>query len=293
MRLVGVNTMSKPYSFIPFLPMKEYTETGSETGKINIKVETLTPIHISSGHLEEENDLLYKQFIRLNNIPIIPGTSLKGCIRTIAEAVSYSCYLKSKGVDHKKFSQYKFDKNNNCIICNMFGAMGKRSKIRFGDLYINETDVKEKLSILKIPQFHNPRPDTPLYYQDGKYKGYKFYHHGDNKILEKGKVAYEFIDKGATFEGSIWFENMTKFQVNLLCFSLGLNGSIQPKLGYAKPAYYGSIKITTDDAKWVEAAHQYQNASNQEIKKNIHRLKEILNYENGKKMVSEWNEGTY
>ncbi|NLK98543.1 MAG: hypothetical protein GX272_10780 [Epulopiscium sp.] len=285
--------MSKPYSFVPFLPVKEYTKAGTEKGKINIKIETLTPLHISSGYLEEDNNLLYKQFIKLNNIPIIPGSSLKGCIRAITEAVSHSCYLESKNIDHRKFSQNKFDKNKNCIICNMFGAKGKRSKIRFGDLFLQEEDVKDKITILRIPKFQKPHPEIPLYYQNGKYKGYKFYHHGDNKILEKGKVAYEFIDKGAIFEGSIWFENMTDHQVNLLCFSLGLNGSIQPKLGYGKPAYYGSIKITTDEAKWIEAAHQYQHESNSEIQKNIHRLIEILNYENGKKTVSEWNEGTY
>lgn len=68
--------------------------------------------------------------------------------------------------------------------------------------------------------------------------------------------------------------------MNLLCFSLGLNGSIQPKLGYAKPAYYGSIKITTDEVKWIEAADQYQNESEQEIKRNIDQLIAILNYEN-------------
>lgn len=293
MRLAGANTMSKPYSFIPFLPVQEYTDEGKITGKINIKIETLTPLHISSGYLEEENDLIYKQFIRFNGIPIIPGTSLKGCIRTIAETISYSCYLNSKEVDFNNFSQFKSDKNQNCIICNMFGAMGKRSKIRFGDLYCKEVDAKSKITILKIPKFYKPHPDESLYYQNGKYKGYKFYHHGDSKILQKGEVAYEFIDKGAVFEGSVWFENLTENQVNLLCFSLGLDGSIQPKLGYAKPAYYGSIKITTDETRWIEAAKKYQNHKDAKIKRNINQLIEILNYEKGKKTVSEWNEGTY
>lgn len=230
--------------------------------------------------MEEKNGLLYKQFIRVDGIPIIPGTSLKGCIRTISEAVSNSCYLKTKSIAHDKLSADKSDMNKNCIICNMFGAKGKRSKIRFEDLYLREKDAKEKVLILKVPEFHPPNPNSSFYYHEGKYKGYKFYPHGDNKILKKGDIPCEFIDKGSIFEGSIWFENITKLQVNLLCFSLGLNGSIQPKLGYAKPAYYGSIKITTDEVKWIEAADQYQNESEQEIKRNIDQLIAILNYEN-------------
>ncbi|WP_058485140.1 RAMP superfamily CRISPR-associated protein [Defluviitalea phaphyphila] len=285
--------MKKPYSFIPFLPMKEYKKTGNEEGKIDIKLEVLTPVHISSGHLQEHNNLLYKQFVKFNNRPIIPGTSLKGCIRSIAEAISYSCYPKSKNVDYKKFSKNKLDESNNCIICNMFGAMGKKSKIRFEDLQLREEDIKNKMIILNIPQFYPPRPENNLYLENNKYKGYKFYHHGDKKILEKGKFPYEFVNIGGIFEGSIRFENMTEEQVNLLCFSLGLNGRIQPKIGYGKPAYYGSVKITTNEQKWIEKANKYENQSSEEVKGNIKKLINILNYDRSKRNISEWENGMY
>jgi len=64
-----------------------------------------------------------------------------------------------------------------------------------------------------------------------------------------------------------------------LCFSLGLSGDINPKIGYGKNYFYGSIEVTSD-AKWVEKAKQYKNIEKDDIKNNINLIISILNYKN-------------
>jgi len=71
--------------------------------------------------------------------------------------------------------------------------------------------------------------------------------------------------RNSLFEGEIIYKNLTEEQIRLLCFSLGLSGDINPKIGYGKNYFYGSIEVTSD-AKWVEKAKQYKNIEKDDIK---------------------------
>ncbi|MBM7582859.1 CRISPR/Cas system CSM-associated protein Csm3 (group 7 of RAMP superfamily) [Caldicoprobacter guelmensis] len=270
--------MIKSYDFVPFLKCKVYHGNGNLEGRILIRVKVLTPVHIFSGHFRvQDNGKIYREFIKTNGRPIIPGTSFKGCIRTIAESVSYSCLQTS--LPHEKLpTDKRHDGQHKCIICDMFGGMGNKSKIRFSDLVA----VNYKTEVRGIPRSFRPHPESNYYMENGKYKGYKFYKHGINGIQPSGPILCEFVNAGSEFEGEVIYRGLTDEQVRLLCFALGLSGDIQPKIGYGKPYFYGSIEINSQP-EWADKAREYVSECDDEVRKNISALIRILNYSNALK----------
>lgn len=276
--------MIKPYDFVPFLESRKYKARGSIEGKISIKVKAITPVHISSGSYGiKDNKNIYKEFVKVNNEPIIPGTSFKGCIRNIAESISYSCLSTGRSIKKYKIPNKKRENCGGCIICNMFGAPGFKSRIQFPDL----KPVEYKTDIIGIPKSYSPRPNTKGYLDNsGMYKGYKFYKHGINGIQPTGNVPCEFVLAGSEFEGDIIFQNLSREQVQLLCFSMGLSEDINPKIGYGKSYFYGSIEVTSDP-KWAKLAKEYKEIKSTSIRRNIDALSKILDYNNALKTLGE------
>lgn len=294
--------MSKPYSFIPFLETKEFDAIGErKSGKIYLRIEVLTPVHVSQDYYEmNESGVLYKEFYKIADKYAISGTSLKGCIRTISEAVSNSCMA---GVNFKNVrSSMRSSKALNCgrqdkpcIICSIYGTMGRRSKIKISDFHL----VEGNSDIIGIPQLRKPNIGSREYFnQNGIYIGYKIYSHGIESILEKGNVLCNFFLKGAIFEGDVIFEELVQDEINLLCYSLGLAGDFNHKIGYGKPAYFGSIKITIDEEKTKEAnkyityANIYKNSKQKDISKNIRLLEKEYSFKTAK-TKSDWIDGVY
>lgn len=82
-----------------------------------------------------------------------------------------------------------------------------------------------------------------------RFRGRKFYCHGrtvrPSVDLQGNRVGVwvECAAPGSTFEGDLWFENLTRDDLQVLAFSLGLGGVLQLKLGYGKPVFLGSVQI--------------------------------------------------
>jgi CRISPR/Cas system CSM-associated protein Csm3 (group 7 of RAMP superfamily) len=292
--------MSRPYDFVPFLPYKAVSNNRRvyNKEKIELTIKVLTPVHIGSGKIQAEKDYVFKMFLKNNDEYIIPGTSVKGAIRSIAESISYSCFNASRDKDYvdskydnnqknevtrKLPSNKRCNINNLCIICDMFGAMGRKSRVKFSDFTLMDGDTE----VIKMPALKNPHPLREWYSKDGKFIGSKFFYHGVPNILEKGNVPHQCVSKGAIFKGNLIVKDLTEEEMQLLCFSLGLSGDIQPKLGYGKPAYFGSIEISTDNTKYIELAKAYKNNEDNGIKSRVDKLISILNWKNAKK-VSDW-----
>lgn len=276
--------MNQQYEFIDVLPYKSfnYKDQPKVTGRMEIEIEVVTPLHISSGKLAEKDEFIYKEFIKYNKRPIIPGTSIKGCVRTIAEIVSYSCV---KGYE-KTFSKGKKDEKNNCIICQTFGyAAGKysqKSRVRFTDFVLQSGDIDYK----NVPKLFKPSEDECL--KGNVYKGYKFYL--NSKEVKTGTIPIEVVTVGSKFKGQVFFENITEEQYKLLCFSLGLGEDLYFKLGYGKPCNYGTVKARCIRVDFVECDHrlnklkntsakniamEYERNIDQNIRNNVLKLKEI------------------
>jgi len=83
--------------------------------------------------------------------------------------------------------------------------------------------------------------------QDVSFYGRKFYKHSQTPILGKDDAGntFECLQPGTELKGYIHYEGLSKEELSQLAFSLGLGWKeqIYYKIGYAKPAYYGSISL--------------------------------------------------
>lgn len=275
--------MGKPYNFIPLLKTMTHKNTnGKLRGKIELEIKVLNAIHVSQTNYDMDNKQnLFKKFFMIGNKYAIPGTSIKGMIRNIAESTSYSCL--DSGKDKAKYIpsyNKRCTRDEFCIICDMFGAMGKRSKIRVGDFMYEEGTGKN--TVLALPVLRTPNFKLS-YTEDGILKGHKIYNHGIESILKKGNYNCECFLRDSTFKGTIIYEDLDEEELNLLCYALSLSGSFNHKIGYGKPAYYGSIEITTNQKEYTDRAKRYEKECSSDIKKNIEFLAENYSYKNAKK----------
>jgi len=263
---------------------------------MRLQIETLSYLHIWSGMYDENNGNIYRTFIKSNGRYIIPGSSLKGCVRTVAEMVSYSCM----GVAADKQTKEKMPvekwhkmKGERCIVCDMFGAPGYKSKLIFHDfIVVEEKNYSPITELICIPPSFEPHPHECDNYKDknGKFKGYKIYIHGkcETASTDKG-IWIEAIKPGIKFEGEIWLRaDLSQEQEKLLCFSLGLS-NFSLKIGYGKNHCLGSICIRPikgenkpsqyiemyEPDKLIAFAKEYEEKADDKIKENIKRIKEI------------------
>lgn len=194
------------------------------TGKISFTVSTLTPIHVGSGDIALASDgKAYLPFYKKGEKYTIPGSSLKGVIRSVAEAISYSC----DPFRGDKCDAIKPDTPALCPACSTFGAMGYQGRISISDAIL----VKGETKIVNIPVLWPPRNEL---------KGRKFYIHG--KPAE-GEVETEVINQNATFEFVLTFQNLADWELGLIFLAMGLDNTFHLKLGGAKPRCYGSIRF--------------------------------------------------
>ena len=278
--------MGKPYSFIPFLKTSPHNiSKGTLRGKINLRIEVLNAIHLSMSEYDmDDSGSLYKEFFKINNKYALPGTSVKGMVRSIAEMISYSCIGTSSKIESDHLPKYKHNtcRRDLCIICDIFGAMGKKSNIKVSD-FIYE-DGTGKKAVLGMPQLRTPKIGQ-AYMDNDVFRGYKYYKHGIESIMKKGNLNCECFLKGSVFTGSIIYENLDEEELQLLCYSLGITNAFDNKIGYGKPAYYGSIRITTDNNEYIRYAENYKENAPGDIKNNIEHLEKVYSFKNANKVA--------
>ena len=138
-----------------------------------------------------------------------------------------------------------------------------------------------------------------------KFRGRKFYLHNDDEKKQmrnndKNAKRYEMITVGKKFTGEVIFQDLSKKELAILALSLSLakDDNFKYKIGYGKPAYYGSIKITVD--KVINSrynldpislnllkgfANDYKNNASENLTISIKKLSEILT---NTKLGPEW-----
>ena len=138
-----------------------------------------------------------------------------------------------------------------------------------------------------------------------KFRGRKFYLHNDDETKQmrnndKNAKRYEMVSVGKKFTGEIIFQDLSQKELAILALSLSLadEDNFKYKIGYGKPAYYGSIKITIDNVinsrynkdsislqSLKEFANDYKNNASENLKISIEKLSKILT---NTKLGPEW-----
>ena len=104
----------KPYGFVDIEPLEkkdrrfpqghERYQPGTVSGRIEATLIVATPLHVSSGQIrlrEGREPPLVREITRVDDAPCIPASTLKGVVRSVAEAITKSCVRISRVRRHQ------------------------------------------------------------------------------------------------------------------------------------------------------------------------------------------------
>ena len=217
-----------------------------------------------------------------DGLPLLPGSSLKGVIRSVAEAISGSCltlpqprrenvnyrgrplvsYRIPRGFEHCKGADYL------CPACRVFGSLSGGNpflgKVGLDDAQpVSEVDVEW----LTIEALMEPKPRHRAWYEDpqqrGVMRGRKFYYHrppGPRTTTQRSRYnkTVEAIKPGAVFEFSVDYANLTDDELALLVFALVLEPEMCHKIGMGKPVGLASAEIEIVLCEQVDRQVRYR-----------------------------------
>jgi CRISPR-associated protein Csm3 len=245
----------KPYAFLPLhggqpaveeAPAHDRGDPEGFTGWLEVGLEALTPVTVLTGRLAvDAAGEVYAEMARHLGRPVLPGSSVRGMVRSVAEACSPSC---TRGVGGRP-GCHPGDARRACPACRVFGyvqgrGQAYRSRVRVED-FVQESGGAPVL--WRLPQLFGPR--QAVFAPRGTPRGRKFYYHG--REHPAGRVTVEVLPAGATFAGRVYFQDLRYVEAAMLFFALGLDGTFDWKLGYGKPAYLGSLRPNLRAVHWV------------------------------------------
>ncbi|MEM3401108.1 MAG: CRISPR-associated RAMP protein Csx7 [Candidatus Bathyarchaeia archaeon] len=189
-------------------------------------LEAVTPLHIGSGKLDVEIGEVDLPVLRdPRGQPYIPGSSLKGRVRTEAERIARKMGMdicEPPNVDNMCGSK-KSRVEDFCICCKIFGTAGKislASKIKFRDAYPLE-NVERLLERTGIA-----------------------IDRGTGAVAKHALYTIEAIPAGAKFGLEIVADNLSDDELKLL--KAALKSVEDSALGGSSTRGFGKVKITID-----------------------------------------------
>ncbi|OCR00140.1 CRISPR-associated protein [Oscillatoriales cyanobacterium USR001] len=273
---------SKPYKLIPFpakLPNLAHPAGHDKFrndclhGTLFLNLIVQTPLHVSTGVVVMGDDIgnssipLIKTMTQgINEELIIQGSSLKGCIRSVYEAITNSTLgVISKDYERRITQEYlpsgQYDslcsKNNLCPASRIFGALNWQGLVEFSDARCDRV-----YSIGFMPSLYSPQPKlnnrtfNPNYFdENGKVKGRKFYYQTDQAVDagERGipvqQAGIEYI-----FNTRLQFMNLKPEELGTLLIVLGQDSQypIALKVGAGKPVGMGTMEVEITEARVLQ-----------------------------------------
>jgi CRISPR-associated protein Csm3 len=243
------DTTKSNYVFIPQIsqgnsPPRHVLGTEQFEGTIRLKVRTISPMFIGTGREGRQGDRLYRRSARTDETLCIPGSSLKGTVKTIAQCVSECCIDHSRAVTEIGKGTHPRENGCQCIVCSLFGVMGNRSRVYFEDLPMTsgESDILGVPVPFSVPDLFKSQPR--YFHPEGSDlvpNGIKIYPSGDWRPIT-GDLLTECAMPGSTFEGDIMFTGLDIDQLRLLCYALAIDGSYRLRIGGNKSNYFGEVE---------------------------------------------------
>lgn len=212
---------------------------------------------------------------------IIPGSSLKGLFRSLVETIAPGCWCLYRGtyrdrVDYSHKLPPAFHPcrqlNNLCPACRMFGLINRGTLFQ-GHVFFNDAVCSDPVSheVVYTPILDGPKPRHKAWYLDASERyvaGRKYYFHQHevkylNELRTSGRGVplnqkIEPIGNGSVFKFSASFENLSaQDELPALLYALTLEPTMRHKIGYAKPAGFGTIRVELTRVTVVDYKNRY------------------------------------
>ena len=258
------------------------------SGHIDVDVFAETPIFVSDPRNVPTDPKKPAQFMQNKRGEyIIPGSSLKGMLRTLVETLGNGCLTLFDGnyergdVNYRRDVPQSFqhcDSNMHlCIACRAFGMLKERAggvflgKINISDAVV-DADRIYKYEPMYTAVLVEPKPHHEAFYLDEERKhiaGRKFYfHHSpDMKPLSEsslrffsGRPANRFIqplDYDTRFHFRVDFTSLEADEFGALLLAIALEENMRHKIGYGKPLGLGSVYLQPTALELVDYSTRY------------------------------------
>ncbi|MHA1427095.1 MAG: RAMP superfamily CRISPR-associated protein [Candidatus Helarchaeota archaeon] len=207
--------------------------------KMDFEIKNETPIFIGEGPLKivRQDNICCLKTVHAQNKPYIPGSSLKGCIRTYFEYIEpHSCLLNLK---RKRESCRINPKEMNfklCKTCSLFGASGFASRIFFSDAFPTKENIKLKIS-------YRTRSFQPKEASGRVRKYYGKMRFQDSRGYNR-KEALLTIPEGTILKSDLIILNPQKDEIGRIFHAMGMRPEKRIlKIGGGKHRGFGKIEF--------------------------------------------------
>jgi CRISPR/Cas system CSM-associated protein Csm3 (group 7 of RAMP superfamily) len=258
------------------------------SGYLYLYIKAETPLFIHDATSSMQNPDYPGQHLRNGwDEYIIPGTSIKGLLRTVVETLCNGCmtvFRTPQEYTHNPLpNSFSYCQHNTslCISCRLFGMM--QAGQRNAQVFLGKVNIGDARAYENNPEFYGPiytavldapKPRHRAFYLDeqGRYiAGRKFYFHHAGEphterrlipIRDTGNYRNQYIeplDIGTDFDARIDFTNLEADEFAALLLAIMLQLDMRHKIGYGKPIGLGSVQLAITALQLVDYSKRYKN----------------------------------
>ena len=259
------------------------------SGSLEVDIYAETPMFISDPRNVAPNSR--EAALSMHNAPgeyIIPGSSLKGMLRSVVETLSNSCLTlfdgEYRGSERERINytprvpeafQHCASNANLCLACRTFGML-RRGQVFLGKVNIGDARALPDKVYTYNPMYTavlvEPKPRHKAFYLDEEeahIAGRKFYFHHSPDLeplsergprVMGGKPANRHIqplDRDTGFSFRLDFTGLEADELGALIQAIILEEGMRHKIGYGKPLGLGSIELRPTRLTLIDYASRY------------------------------------
>lgn len=191
---------------------------------------------------DAKDEVVAQQAERMAETPVIPGSGIKGAVRTIFEILSFSC---------NPFST-RCRKDACCEACSLFGLLGWSGRASFGDAVpLTSDSVRTRVEKVPIPW---------LPHEEKTQGGFRVYDLREDRMLDRERRVWVARPKelsrevySGQFQTRLTFWNITRIEFGRLLICMGLGGDDATRF----PLRLGGVKYDGKGAAQV-SLHRLQ-----------------------------------
>jgi len=216
-------------------------QLGGLSGILDCTLTALTPLFVAG-----KGGLFHQSVRDGRQVPCIPGTSLKGAIRTLAEVISGSAVAHGDGIDDAHAprravtgtgTNYRMD-----MVSRVFGTLQRddggvyAGAVQFSDAVCSDPAASPVRWTEYAIVVGAPKPSHHAFYRD--HSARKFYHHhvgatdlittqlNQNRQIRPAPV-------GTSFSFQVQYRGLSQDELNMLIYSLFLEQEVEVTLSAA------------------------------------------------------------
>lgn len=272
MTLDNGEMQEKPYELIEFVAGAlqrqagvghEALHTATLSGQFELYLIARTPVQVANGSFDVAKTRQGEEIVaqgssiqrygaqtgKVSKQPLLPGSSIKGMVRSLLETIASCCVATVAGAIRREIPSHlarctKVEQL--CPACRLFGMSGSGTENYQGQVSIEDAVLIDGSQVIvRTPLLWAPaqggRRLPPRYLRGNAAIGRKVYYPSLPALGPDARVA---LKQGSTLRTQLHFANLTAAEMGLLIAALGLHPDYRfiPKIGGGKPVGLGSVE---------------------------------------------------